>query len=276
MGDNPVPNEGLSNAPPPAGSVAQAPAATGVAKKGRFPRLKPQAHDVPEVAAIGSLNPGEVIIYGAATLTPDEQKIVLRRPDAKGRLELKTVNPSRLTDAYKKAPQTFLSESDCKAFVKGSNAPTVRRYRWYDSLGKLFSFGGLLVAVPAIAGAIGAWATLFGVLSPAPADLNVNSMQAALAWAAEPLATLPAHPDPTAEAAVAVEFERRSIQANSCVQSLQGHHGPVPQIPNVTCQPRSSSWIQRHGGQLAAIMTGVVTLAGLGAAAWRTRFRQSP
>jgi hypothetical protein len=132
------------------------------------------------------------------------------------------------------------------------------------------------VAVPAIAGAIDAWATLFGVLSPAPTELNVNSMQAALAWAAEPLVTMPAHPDPPTETAAATEFEHRSIQANACVQSLQGHHGPVPHIPKINCQPQSSSWVQHHGGQLAAVMGIVVTLAGVVTAARRTSFRQSP
>jgi hypothetical protein len=218
-----------------------------------------------------------VIIYGASTATPDGRKIVLQRPETKVHLELTTVSSSKVTEAFRKEPHTFLAESDCKAFGKGAKAPTVRLYRWwYDSLGKLFSWGGLLVAVPAIAGAVGAWATLFGVLSPAPAELNVNSMQAALAWAAEPLATMAPHPDPATEAAVAAEFERRSIQANSCVQSLQGHHGPVPQIPKINCQPQSSSWVQRHGGQLAAAMTVLVALAGLLTAVLRTRFKQSP
>jgi hypothetical protein len=226
--------------------------------------------------SVGFVDPGEVIISGASTATPVGQKIVLQRPETKGRLELTTVSPDKVTEAFKKEPHTFLSGSDCKAFGEGARAPTVRQYRWwYDSVGKMFSWGGLLVAVPAIAGAVGAWATLFGVLSPAPTELNLNSMQAALAWAAEPLATMPAHPDPAGEAAVATEFERRSIRANSCVQSLQGHHGPVPQIPKINCQPQSSSWVQRHGGQLAAAMTVVVTVAGLGTAAWRTRFRQA-
>jgi hypothetical protein len=271
--------------PAPAPGPPSQPQAAGGATKPKpkfafltrwFTRLKPRAHDLPEVVAVGFVDPGKVYINGASTPTPYGQKVLLQRPEAKGRLELTTTTPTDVPEAYKQKPRTYLSAIDRKAFGAGDQAPTVRRYRWYDSVGKLFSLAGLLVAVPAIAGAIGAWATLFGVLSPTPTELNVNSMQAALAWAAEPLAIMPAHPDPATENAAATEFEHRSLRANVCVQSLQGHRGPVPQIPKINCQPRSSSWVQNHGGQVAAGMTLLVTLAGLVTAARRTRFQQSP
>ena len=269
--------------PSPEGPATEPPADTPVAPKRKFDlltkwftRLKSPSHDVPEVAAVGFVDSGKVYINGASTPIPDGQKILLLRPESTGRLELKATTPNDVPAAYKAKSHTYLSAIDRDAFGSGSKSPTVRCYRWYDSVGKLFALAGLLVAVPAVAGAIGAWATLLGVLSPVPTELNVNSMQAALAWAAEPLATLPAHPDPAAETAVATEFERRSIQANACVQSLQDRHVPVPQIPKVSCQPKSSSWVQRHGGQVAAVMTIVVTLFGVVTAFRRTRFQQSP
>jgi hypothetical protein len=243
--------------------------------KCRLMRWKPSTTDVPEVAPVGIVKPGEVYINPASASLPDKKKILLTRPEATGRLELKTVTPGAATAAQKAQSRTYLSQVDFSAFGTGGKQPTARRYRWFDSLHKLVSVAGFLLAIPAIAGAIGAWAILSGLLSPSPTDLNVVRMQAALAWAAEPLAAMGPRPDPAAEAAAATEFERRSIQASACVQSLQGHHGPVPQIPQITCQPQSSSWVQRNGPKVAATTTVIVTVTALGTAWWRTRFQQS-
>lgn len=279
----PVPTQGLPDKPHPGGPVTGPQADAPVAAKrmfafptGWFTRVKSPPCDVPEVAAVGFVDSGQVYISGASTPIPDGQKVVLVRPDSRGRLELTVTTPGEVPAAYKARSHTYLSAIDRTAFGSGSRLPTVRRYRWYDSVGKLFSLAGLLVAVPAVAGAVGAWATLFGVLSPAPTELNINSMQAALAWAAEPLTTLPAHPDPAAETAAATEFEHRSIRATACVQSLQGHRGSVAQVPQIDCRPKSSSWVQRHGGLVATVMTTVVMLFGIVTAIRRTRFQQSP
>ena len=194
---DPVPTQGPPNQPQPADPATEPPAGAAVAPKRKFDfltrwftRLMSPSHDVPEIAAVGFVDSGEVFINGASTPIPDGQKILLLRPESKGRLELKATTPNEVPAAYKVRSHTYLSAIDRNAFGSGSNPPTIRRYRWYDSVGKLFSLAGLMVGVPAVAGAIGAWATLFGVLSPAPTELNVNSMQAALAWAAEPLASM--------------------------------------------------------------------------------------
>lgn len=260
--------------PPAAGTTTPSPPRRGCLIR-LWKTVVSPTRDVPPVAAASFVPEGQVYINKPGTPPPDGQKVVLRRTGSARRLELTATTPANVAEAYRQQRTTFLSPADAPALGEGQATVTVRRYRWYDSVAKLFSWTGLLVAFPAIAGAIGAVATLFGVLSPAPAEMNTHAMQAALAWAAEPLATLDANPAPAATTSAAAEFERRSLQAHACVQSLQSHHGPIPQIPGITCQPQSPSWIQDHGGQIAAGATVLITIAGLISTARQTRFRQS-
>lgn len=260
----PVPEAGVSAAPDPA-----APAKPTVVSCAPEP--------VPEVSADTKVTPGTVYINKQGATFKDGQKLVLERPETDQRLEVRTVTPRTVTESQKSEFLSYLSGADKAAFGTGAKAPTVRRYTWWrDGLAKLNSLTGWLLVGSATVAAIGAWATLFGVLAPHAADLNANRMEAALAWAAQPLTTLPPQSDPTAQTAAASEFKSRAIQANACVESLQGHQGPIPQIPQLSCEPVKSSWCQKNAGKVAAGATALVTLGSLVSVWLRTRFQQSP
>lgn len=232
---------------------------------------------VPKLASL-ELSAGHVWINDSQRDFTEGQKLVLRIPrKSVKRSEVTTTTaPRGATKALTDACATYVSPQVLEALGGAGFTPEVRRYRLLDRVRKLWSIDGLLVALPAVAGAVGAWATAWGVLMSQPADLNADRIQAVLSWAAEPLATLPARPDPIASAAAATEFENRSVRANACVQSLQGHYGPSPQIPQITCVPATKSWVQRHGGLVAALASGAVALVGLVTMWRRTRFQQTP